>query len=195
LAETDVHFLFIDRSVQRLLRSYAEDIGEDREWLNGVFRGRPGEPAIIRHEPGHATHMHVRFYSPIAEETARRCYSSLIQQKKMLPMRYNITHLVSKGDTLIGLAKRYGTTVRAIKHANGMKTSMIQANRRYYIPRLGPAGPTAPKPLPPRRVPPARTSTGGPMALGPASPSGTVLSVGGGVVWAATSAPSILSSP
>ena len=29
----------------------------------------------------------------------------------LLPMRYNITHKVKKGETLIGLAKKYGTTV------------------------------------------------------------------------------------
>jgi penicillin-insensitive murein endopeptidase len=73
IAETDVHYIFMDRSVQRLLRSYAEAIGEDREWLSSIFHGTNDEEPIIRHEPGHATHIHVRFYNPIAEETARRC--------------------------------------------------------------------------------------------------------------------------
>jgi penicillin-insensitive murein endopeptidase len=166
IAETDVHYIFMDRSVQRLLRSYAEAIGEDREWLSSIFHGTNDEEPIIRHEPGHATHIHVRFYNPIAEETARRCYSSLLRQKKLLPMVYNITHRVQKGETLIGLAKRYGTTVRAIQRANGMKSSVIQAKRTYFIPRQGPAAPSVPRTVPPRRIPPPPVApTDGPIAL------------------------------
>ena len=148
ISRTDVQFIFIDRRVQRLLRSYAEAIGEDRAWLESVFDGIPGEPPIIRHEPGHDTHLHVRFYNPIAEETARRCYNALVQHKKMLPMRYNIAHKVKKGETLGGIAKKYGTTVAALMRANGLKKSAIQANKTYYIPRSGPAAPAAPTEVP-----------------------------------------------
>jgi murein endopeptidase len=161
ISRTDVQYIFIDRRVQRLLRSYAEAIGEDRAWLESVFDGIPGEPAIIRHEPGHDTHLHVRFYNPIAEETARRCYNALVQHKKLLPMRFNIAHKVKKGDTLSGIAKKYGTTVVALMRANGLKKSVIQANKTYYIPRNGPAAPAAPTEVPARRIPPpARPPTG-----------------------------------
>ncbi|HWO10161.1 MAG TPA: penicillin-insensitive murein endopeptidase, partial [Polyangiaceae bacterium] len=154
MERTDVQFIFVDRRLQQLLRSYAEAIGEDRVWLESVFDGIPGEPAIIRHEPGHDTHFHVRFFNPIADETARRCYTALIQQKRMLPMRYNITHKAQRGDTLSGIAKKYGTTVAALMSANGMSKSAIQANKTYVIPRSGPAAPAARLELPPRRVPP-----------------------------------------
>ncbi len=160
LVQTDVHLIFIDRRVQRLLRSYAEAIGEDRDWLDSLFIGAPGQPSIIRHEPGHDTHMHVRFYSPIAEETARRCYPALLEQKKLLPQTYNVTHRVKKGETLLGLAKRYGTTVSALLRANGLKTKVIQANKVYFVPQHGPAGPAELRPLPPRRLPPLRNPTG-----------------------------------
>lgn len=164
LSHTDIHFIFIDRRVQRLLRSYAEAIGEDRAWLESVFDGLPGEPAIIRHEPGHDTHFHLRFYNPVAEETARRCYAALLKHKKLLPMRYNITYKVKKGDTLIGLAKKYGTTVATLMRANGLKKSMIQANKTYFIPRNGPAGPAPLEEVPPRRVPPPPSPVTGPVA-------------------------------
>jgi murein endopeptidase len=164
IARTDVQFIFIDRRVQRLLRSFAEAIGEDRAWLESVFDGIPGEPALIRHEPGHDTHLHVRFYNPVAEETARRCYSALVQHKKLLPMRYNVTHQARRGDTLSGIAKKYGTTVAALMRANGLKKSVIKADKRYVIPRNGPAAPAAPLEVPPRRIPPPARPATGPVA-------------------------------
>lgn len=160
IARTDVQFIFIDRRVQRLLRSYAESIGEDQGWLKSIFNGNLGEPSIIRHEPGHDTHLHVRFYNPIAEETARRCYSALLAQRKLLPMRYNIRHKVRRGETLIGLAKRYRTTPRAIMRANALTKSVIFANKTYFIPQNGPAGPAPPTTVPARRIPPPRMPTG-----------------------------------
>jgi murein endopeptidase len=164
ISRTDVQFIFIDRRVQRLLRSYAEAVGEDRGWLESIFDGIPGEPAIIRHEPGHDTHFHVRFYNPIAEETARRCYTALVQHKKLLPMRYNITHKARRGDTLSGIAKKYGTTVAALMRANGLKKSVIKADKAYVIPRNGPAAPASPLEVPPRRIPPQARPATGPVA-------------------------------
>ena len=161
ISRTDVQYIFIDRRIQRLLRSYAEALGEDRGWLESVFEGIPGEPALVRHEPGHDTHFHVRFYNPVAEETARRCYSALVQHKKMLPIRYSLSHKVKKGETLTGIAKKYGTTVAALMRANGLKKSVIKADKSYVIPRSGPAAPAAPLEVPPRRIPPpARPPTG-----------------------------------
>jgi murein endopeptidase len=160
LTRTDVHYIFIDRRVQRLLRQYAESIGEDPGWLESVFHGAGDESPIIVHEPGHATHIHVRFYNPIAEETARRCYPALLAQRKVLPMRYSIPYRAKRGDTLIGLAKRYRTTVAALMQANGLTKKTLRADKTYLIPRQGAAGPAEPTPLPPRRLPPARPPTG-----------------------------------
>jgi murein endopeptidase len=164
ISRTDVQYIFIDRRVQRLLRSYAEALGEDRGWLESIFDGIPGEPAIIRHEPGHDTHLHVRFYNPVAEETARRCYGALVQHKKLLPMRYNITHKARRGDTLSAIAKKYGTTVAALMRANGLKKSVIKADKAYVIPRNGPAAPAEPLQVPPRRIPPPTRPAVGPVA-------------------------------
>jgi penicillin-insensitive murein endopeptidase len=157
---TDVHYIFIDRRVQAWLREYAESIGEDNDWLESVFHGSNNQPPIILHEPGHATHLHARFYNPIAEETARRCYPALLAQHQLLPSRYSVPYKAKPGDTLIGLAKRYGTTVTALMQANSLKKKALRADRVYQSPRYGPAGPSEPTPLPPRRLPPARPPTG-----------------------------------
>ncbi|MEZ4647906.1 MAG: LysM peptidoglycan-binding domain-containing protein [Candidatus Eisenbacteria bacterium] len=49
-----------------------------------------------------------------------------------------IRHKVKSGDTLGGLAKRYGTSVRAIQEANGLgRSTMIRAGKTLRIPSRG----------------------------------------------------------
>ena len=54
------------------------------------------------------------------------------------PQRAYITHRIRPGDTLSGLAKRYRTTVSAIRKANGLsKNGFIVAGKRIRIPQRG----------------------------------------------------------
>ncbi len=155
VTETDVYFILMDHSVQALLEAHALAVGEDPAWVSDLFRGTKGKrPALIRHVAGHATHMHVRFYNPIAEESARRCYRHLIDLRLVTPPTHYVQHKVKKGETLIGLAKRYGTTVAAIKRANGLRSNTIFARKQYKIPRKGPAPMPPLGAVPPRRTPP-----------------------------------------
>jgi penicillin-insensitive murein endopeptidase len=77
LTEARVEYVFMDRSLQPLLKEYALAQGEDPEWLARVFEGPSNRDPIVRHRLGHATHLHVRFENPTAEFTARRSYSLL----------------------------------------------------------------------------------------------------------------------
>ena len=157
VARTDVEMILIDHSIQALLRAEATRVGEDAEWLDSVFRGKGALPPIIRHAPGHATHLHVRFYSPIAQETGRRAYAALLRHQLIHVGPSYATHVAKKGETLVALAKRYGTTVMAIRRANGLKSNVIQARKSYRIPERGKAPPSlsrGPIAIPPRRVPP-----------------------------------------
>ena len=77
LKETPVEYVFMDRSIQPLLKEYALAQGEDPEWLSRVFESPQNHDSIVRHRAGHATHMHVRFENPTAELTARRSYALL----------------------------------------------------------------------------------------------------------------------
>ncbi|WP_324726025.1 LysM peptidoglycan-binding domain-containing protein [Actomonas aquatica] len=43
-------------------------------------------------------------------------------------------HIVRKGDTLIEIARDYGTTVKAIKNANGLRTELIKVGQKLSIP-------------------------------------------------------------
>lgn len=157
IAKTDVDLILIDHSIQKLLREHALSIGEDPEWLESVFRGRAGLRPIIRHAKGHATHIHVRFFNPIAQETARRAYDALVRMKLVPPQRAFVHHRVKSGETLGMLAKKYGTTVRAIQQANRLKNTRIRAKAVYAIPVASPVKPRPePVKIPPRRVPPLR---------------------------------------
>jgi penicillin-insensitive murein endopeptidase len=159
VTQTDVEMLLIDQSIQKLLRAYAEGIREDPAWLDTLFHGRAGIPPVIRHAPGHATHIHIRFYNPIAEETGRRCYVALVRHGMVHTGPQFAVHVAKKGETLAQMAKHFGTTVRAIRRANGMKSTVIQVKKAYRIPesgrappRIAPSGPIA---IPPRRLPPS----------------------------------------
>ncbi|MBI4703003.1 MAG: penicillin-insensitive murein endopeptidase, partial [Deltaproteobacteria bacterium] len=159
LTETDVQYVFMNTSVQKLLKEYAFQIGEDPAWLDDVFQyqSHAGAP-IIRHAPGHDTHIHVRFFSPVAQELGRRAYPLLVEQGKIAaPVRYAL-HKAKSGDTLGSLANRYETTVKAIQEANGLRSNRIYAKRIYRIPQRGQAEiRTAPVRIPPRRLPPPGT--------------------------------------
>ena len=44
------------------------------------------------------------------------------------------THVVRSGETLHGIARRYGTTVRAIQSANRIRSSLIRPRQVLIIP-------------------------------------------------------------
>jgi penicillin-insensitive murein endopeptidase len=156
VTETDVEMILIDRSLQKLLKAYALEVGEDPAWLDTVFGGetttlRP----LVRHAKGHKTHIHVRFYNPIAQETGRRVYRKMIEHKMISPPTYYIKYKVKRGDTLSRMAKRFKTSVKALKRANGLRTSRIYAGRKYRIPRRGGVRmENGPLVIPSRRLPP-----------------------------------------
>jgi murein endopeptidase len=139
VTDTDVELILIDQGLQRALRDYARSQGEDADWLAAVFDGVPGRlRPLILHARGHATHLHVRFASPVARETARRVGPLLARHRLVSEPRRIVTHLARSGDTLAFLARRYSTTVESIMQVNGLRSTHIRAGKVYRIPaRLG----------------------------------------------------------
>ena len=80
VAQGNVEYLFVDRSIQLLLREYAIGIGESREFLDALFETPAKRDTLIRHTWGHLTHLHVRFIDPVAEETGRRVDPSVAKR-------------------------------------------------------------------------------------------------------------------
>jgi len=145
VTRTDVEVIFLDTRVQRVLHAYAKSIGEDTEWLDRVFQFTRGyRDAVIQHVPRHRTHYHVRLYSPIAQEMARRAHPMLVQLEIMKPPVYTVKAVARPGQTLGHMASRYGTSVKAIMQANGLKSTQIRAGRAYRIPVRAAAPPMEP---------------------------------------------------
>ncbi|MCU0520287.1 MAG: LysM peptidoglycan-binding domain-containing protein [Anaerolineae bacterium] len=60
------------------------------------------------------------------------------------------THVVQRGNTLFSIARTYGTTVAALRSANGLASDLIYVGQRLVIPGSGstPTQPPAPQPTP-----------------------------------------------
>jgi len=152
---TDVETILLDTRIQRVLYKYALGIGEDKAWLDTVFHfARGAKSAIVKHVAGHRNHYHVRFYNPVAQELGRRVHPIMVELKLADPPVYTVRHVVRPGQTMGQIAARYGTSVRAIKAANGLSTTFLRAGRSYRIPVRAAAPPSMPVVIPDRLLPP-----------------------------------------
>ncbi len=156
ITDTDVELIFINTSVQKLLKDYALSIGEDREWLDSIFQyGSKHHWPIIRHAHGHDTHIHVRFFNPKSQEMGRRALGALVDRGLVTPQVYHTRYTVKKGDILGRIAKRFDTTVQKIQDANKLRGTLIQAGKSLLIPRQGQVSAPGVTVIPPRRLPPS----------------------------------------
>jgi len=151
VTESDIDRIFIDRSLIRVLYDEALAEGEDRGWLADIF-GRSSEKGIIQHERRHKDHLHARFYNRRAQEHGRIVYPVLVESGIAPPP--TVRHRARSGETLGSIARRYRTSVTAIRQANGLKSTRVRAGRSYTIPiRKAPVD-SGPLVVPPRRLPP-----------------------------------------
>jgi len=163
LTEADVEYIFINRSVQKLLKEHALAIGEDPDWLDTIFQYRSCHPEpIVRHAWGHATHMHVRFFNPRAQWMGARAYDVLVERKIVAPRYGRIRFRAREGDDLESLAFRFATTPERIRKLNGPHAAHIRAGRLYSLPTRGNVRRIALDRLdfPPRRLPPPAAGSG-----------------------------------
>ncbi|MSP24609.1 MAG: LysM peptidoglycan-binding domain-containing protein [Myxococcales bacterium] len=155
VTETDVEYVFIDTPLQRVLKEHALALGEDAAWLDDIFQaGGTGRAPLIRHVAGHDTHIHVRFFNPIAQELGRRVHPHLVLRGLIQPRSYHTAYRAKKGDTVNRLARRFGVSAAAIQKANRLRTKRLVKGRSYLIPRRGPVTlGSEPTKIPARRVP------------------------------------------
>lgn len=177
VTETDVQLVLVDRRIIKRLYDYALSTGEDQAWLDSIFRA--GRGSLVQHARRHRDHYHVRFYNPRAQELGRRV---LPLMPKGQPDLNRVVHRVRSGEYLGAIARRYDTTVSAIRKANGLRSTLIRAGRTLVIPLRGPCVncPTPPEVIvPPRRLPPAPPPVAvrsaparGELAVGTSGPAG-----------------------
>jgi penicillin-insensitive murein endopeptidase len=177
VTETTVEMILVDRAVQRVLSDYAQRSGEDPAFLDEVFQVRGKNPrAPIRHVHGHDNHIHFRFHNPAAEAMGQRVARFVTIPRAPAPAVVAASQAEAagyatirarSGDTLVILARRYGTTVEEIQRANRLPGNAIRAGVVYRIPQK-----VAPKPAPAQRVAqrkaaPAKAAGGKPGASAP----------------------------
>jgi penicillin-insensitive murein endopeptidase len=151
VTETDIDRIFLDRSLMQVLYDEAVSEGEDRGWLADIF-GRTSDTGIIQHVKRHKDHLHARFYNRRAQEYGRIAYPVLVEAGVAPPP--TVRHRARAGETLGSIARHYGTTVTAIRQANGLRTTQVRAGREYTIPIRKVPVDSGPVVVPPRRLPP-----------------------------------------
>ncbi|HEX8537630.1 MAG TPA: LysM peptidoglycan-binding domain-containing protein [Cystobacter sp.] len=157
IQHTDVQMILVDKRVQKVLREYALSKGEDPRWVASLF----GDSALIKHARGHRDHFHVRFYNPRAQELGWRIAPLLALQ----PDQNMVMHRVRSGDTLGGIALRYGSGVQAIKKASRLRSILLRIGQVLAVPLRGPCTRC---PVPPPVLVPARKL---PPGLAPEAPA------------------------
>jgi LysM repeat protein/murein endopeptidase len=152
----DVQMILVDKRIQAVLYEHALAIGEDKAWLDSLFHA--GADALIKHARRHRDHFHVRYFAARSQELGRRVQPLLA----MRPEHNLMVHRIRSGDSLGKIAAKYGTTVNALKKANGMKNTFLRAGQSLRIPLRGPCT-SCPVPppvvVPPRRLPPDMLQT------------------------------------
>lgn len=85
-----------------------------------------------------------------------------VETRPVLPVALKeATHSVAKGDTLSGIAHKYGTTVTAIKNANHLSGDVIRAGQKLKIPTPQESGQkvlAAPKPAVKKKAAPKKAA-------------------------------------
>ncbi|MDP3504378.1 MAG: penicillin-insensitive murein endopeptidase [Myxococcales bacterium] len=148
----DVQGILLDWRVQNVLYAYALKQGEDRDWLDSLFKA---PRALFHHARRHRDHFHIRYLNPRAQELAFRL-APLMPQR---PEENIALHRVVRGDTLSDIAVRYGSSVSRLKAANHLSNHLLRVRQVLRVPLRGPCTtcPVAPIPtVPPRRLPPEK---------------------------------------
>ena len=151
VTHADVQVILVDRRVQKVLYDYALATGEDRAWLDRLFHA--GADSLLQHARRHRDHFHLRVFAGRSQELGRRVQPLLAQR----PEENVVIYRIKKGDTLGHIASRYGSTVKLIQKANGMKSTMLSVGRTVNVPLRGPCTQCPlppPVKVPPRRLPP-----------------------------------------
>lgn len=147
----DVQFILVDQRIQKVLFEHAKKAGEDPAWLESLFHS--GRDSILQHARRHRDHFHVRYFNARAQELGRRVAPLLAER----PEENIAMHRVRSGDTLGGIASRYGSSVSAIRKASGLTNNLLRIGRVLKVPLRKPCT-TCPVPpptiVPPRRLPP-----------------------------------------
>jgi LysM repeat protein/murein endopeptidase len=117
-ASQRVQYIFLDRSIQKVLYDYGLSHGCKEPYLNRLFGNVPG--SLVQDIPGHVTHMHIRFFTPwstlaahIGADEANMRSIIAVAQESYLPKK--VDYYVTGNDRGISqLAKSFGVSEREL---------------------------------------------------------------------------------
>ncbi len=160
---SQLELVLVDASLHATLRQTAEQSGAKASLIQGLFEGIGARGPVLRHAPGHATHLHLRFRSPEARESARRLAGLAFFRRAVPVVVPERSYKAKPGDTLARIAAQHRTTVDALRRLNGLHGDLVVPGKSYRLPpaSTGPkphagAAPAAGHPKP-RSAPPAAT--------------------------------------
>lgn len=147
LATGEVQYLFVDYRLQKALHDYARHKARvPRGRLSRIFsypRGRKARVGVIRHEPGHGDHMHVRFH---ATRSVANAVGYIRRHGPEAVEPVPVHHHVRKGNTLGGIAREHHTSVKRLRKWNdlgrrdhlGVGQRLVVGWERPPLPETGP---------------------------------------------------------
>lgn len=124
-----VQYIFLDKSVQRILYDYAVSRGYDQDYLNRIFGNVRG--SLIQHVRNHVDHFHVRFFTPWStlaahigpDEAEKRMVVEMAQQS-YLPKKVNY-YVNGSEKSVDELAKSFGVTKKDLCKWNQISPSGV----------------------------------------------------------------------
>lgn len=114
--------------------NYREDwVDDPSKWTKPGSRHQADDlPVIAKNEepPPNATPL-----APGRPSTSRPAAVKPTPKPKPKPKPTTTRYTVKKGDTLSGIASRYGSSVTLIRRANGISGSLIHPGQRLVVPK------------------------------------------------------------
>jgi membrane-bound lytic murein transglycosylase D len=121
-------------AVAKKLSVSRSDLAE-ANYLSSKARLQTGQQLIIPRAPTLLAARTEPTPSPASDATvASRTIEAPAAEQA--PVRTTTTHRVARGETLVSIAKRYGTTVALIKELNNLSGNVIRVGQRLVIERL-----------------------------------------------------------
>lgn len=135
-AETaEYHRVRKGETATRIARRYGISVKELKAWNRGRIpasgRVRAGTRLLVS-EPAEPVRAEPASADPAPRAKARTTKPRAGTATAAAPATRR--HLVRAGETLTGLARRYGTSVKAIQEANGLRAGGIRTGQRLRIP-------------------------------------------------------------
>ncbi len=124
-----VQYIFLDKSIQKVLYDYGLAHGYSQRYLVRLFGNVQG--ALVQDIPGHITHMHIRFFTPwstlashIGADDANMKSIIAVAQESYLPKKVDY-YVTGSDNGICQLARSFGVSERELCAWNHLTPSSL----------------------------------------------------------------------